>query len=212
MILHPLADDFLGALQAQGGPWAPARRAAFVRICEAFADDRGLPTVTGLRQLEQGRLDERLGADWKPVFVDVYRRWVGFRMEREFLEPARPLSPAWWFTAPPLVRTRIHGPLSRLLSPAVGVLLLLVTLAALGLGPLLAHHERREALAAAVDRFELARDRLAAEERSARSLLHDADDESLEKLLARRPTLDSLTEHARRERALLADRAGVELR
>lgn len=207
MILHPLADDFLSAL----GP-DRTRRRIFLRICEACADRRGLPTVAGLRRIEEGRFDERIGADWKPLFIDVYRRWLGFRMEREFLEPVRPLSLAWWFTAPPIVRMRVHGAASRLFSPAIGVFVVLLLLAGLGLKPLLTQHERRLGLQAAIERQELARDRLSAEENAVAALIRDGSDESLEDVLARRTTLDSLGEHAVRERSLLAERAGIQLR
>jgi len=207
MILHPLADEFLTRLGRDA-----ARRSVFLRLCEACADRNGRPTVAGLRRLEEGRYDESIGEDWKPLFVDVYRRWLGFRMEREFLEPARPLSIAWWFTAPAFVRVRVHGGLSRLFSPAVGTLLVLVLLAGLGLKPLLSLHERHRSLAAGIDRHEIARDRLAAEERRAMALVARGSDADLETLLSLRPTLESLAEFAASERALLAERAGVQLR
>lgn len=207
MILHPLADEFLSALGNDA-----LRRKVFLRLCEACADRRGRPTVAGLRRIEEGRFDERIGAEWKPLFIDVYRRWLGFRMEREFLEPARPLSIAWWFTAPPFVRMRVHGGASRLFSPALGTLVVLVLLAGLGLKPLLGQHERRQALQAAMERHELARDRWEAEEDRVGALILEGSDESLEAALSLRPTLESLAGHAARERVLLAERAGVQLR
>jgi hypothetical protein len=207
MILHPLADEFLSALGNDD-----LRRKVFLRLCEACADRQGRPTIAGLRRLDEGHFDERIGDEWKPLFIDVYRRWLGFRMEREFLEPARPLSVAWWFTAPPVVRMRVHGWASRLFSPAAGTMLVVVLLAGLGFKPLLGQHERRQALEAAMERHALARQRLAAEEDRVTALLLDGSHESLREALSLRPTLESLGEHAARERVLLAERAGVQLR
>ena len=92
------------------------------------------------------------------------------------------------------------------------VLLILLMLAGLGLRPLLAQHERRASLQAAIERHELARDRLAVAEAAAAARLAEASDSALAELLAERSVLDSLAQHAERERELLAERAGVQLR
>lgn len=187
----PMIEGFLELLAREGGAWAPAKREAFLRICEACADADGLPSDVGLRQLERGQFDSRLDEDWRPVFRDTYRQWLGFRMEREFLRPAPPFSLRWWFTGPAAIRSMVRSPLSRLVSPAAALVAALAVLAVTLSGSVLAHRARASRIGRALALQEEAIRAVVDLEREVTTWLDRGDDGSLARILAHRTLLRS---------------------
>ena len=101
------ADAFLAMLRAQPGEWNRAKAEAFERLLEAFPDPNG-PPEWALRQIVRGQFDRRLPATWRPVFIEVFHQWLGFRADSDAARDEHPASLSWWLTplVPPLRR---HG-------------------------------------------------------------------------------------------------------
>ena len=89
-------EAFLETLRGEGDDWARAKRRAFRSLCRDFDDADSIPTSTLLRQIAEGRLDDRLG-EWKAVFQEVLRQWLGFEMEAEAARTEPFGSFGWWF-------------------------------------------------------------------------------------------------------------------
>jgi len=146
---HPWVREFAHALARPDDPGATSRARAFARIVEAFGDERGLPTLAGLRRVEAGHLDDRLSPEWKPVVLDVYRRWIGFRFDRELSREPRTLALEWWLQPPRRLLGRVPDTVRVLLSPLL-VAALVLAAAVVAAAPVLARaHHRAGELASA---------------------------------------------------------------
>lgn len=133
----------------------------FDRICDACADEHGLPTLAGLRHLENGGFDDVLAAEWRPIYVSVYRRWIGQRLEHELARGPRPLSLRWWLSPLTILRDRVPAAMRPFTSPVIPLLVVLVAASVLVVPPLVRDHaltrlvtERVEAVEAATARLD----------------------------------------------------------
>lgn len=203
-------DRFLELLAREGGQEARVRCEVFRRIVEAWAGAGGLPPVAGLRQLERGNYDARLPPEWKPVFVDVYRRWVGFRMDEEFAAGPPTLGLRWWLSPVAGWRGRVPEILRRLLSPIVLGLAGVALLAAILVPRIAAARLAEERLLRSAARAMEARDAAERLEARGHDQLADGSDEAVERFLETAGLLavaaDRLeAERDSLERALAAD-------
>ncbi|MEM7244216.1 MAG: hypothetical protein AAF533_02665 [Acidobacteriota bacterium] len=124
-----LEHAFFETWRHERGRRANAKRRVFASLCREHGGAAEIPTSTLLRQLERGQLDETLG-EWKPLFAEVLRQWMGFRLEHEALASAPVLCLAWWVQPVTWLRRRGHfGGAARMVSALGCASVVLVLLA-----------------------------------------------------------------------------------
>ena len=180
------AEAFARLLAADGSAWGAAKRDAFLRLREAFPDG---PRAEGLRQLRRGQFDARLPREWKPVFLEAYVQWLGFREERELARPGRFPSARWWRR--PAYVLGLPRPLRPLAAPLALAFVAVAALAWREAHVMAARRDAALAVSRVLPSVEAARAELADVETLAERSLQRPSDDAIASFLAAEPSVRS---------------------